>query len=107
MQGGPSNSIDPDSTIPITDTEVDLLIRTLVWINESVRIMNHARGVPVTVLVRTGPQLTTTLPFCHKSMQIDFLNILIFAIVNIKSTMYKTCLSLFPSWKHQTNFKGF
>ncbi len=39
MSGGPSNVTGIDSTIPITDTEVDSLIRpSKVWISESLWI---------------------------------------------------------------------
>jgi len=53
LQGGSCNGTSMNSTISITDTEVDLLIRTFkVRVSESVGIVRHVRGVPVTVLVR-------------------------------------------------------
>ncbi len=58
VRGGPGNGTSTDSTISITNTNFDSLIRTFkARISESVRIESHVRGVPVTVLVRIlGPQ---------------------------------------------------
>ena len=55
---GPGNGTGTDSAISTTDTKANSLIRTQkVRIKESVRMVNHERGVPVTVLVLIpGPQ---------------------------------------------------